>query len=108
MLVVKHLPMPETFQPNECLTSEPDARVCAAPLPDTPPYSNKVADQLAERYRKVRAVDLSGAFCVGKNRCEALVDGMAVFRDNHHYSVEWVKHQRDEAWRILSRAADLR
>lgn len=104
VLLVKHLPMPETFKPNECLTSERDARVCAVPLPDSPPYSDRLAERLAKRHPEVRAVDLSPAFCVGKDRCEAMVDGMAVFRDDHHYATKWVKHRRNRVWRILTSA----
>lgn len=101
VLVTTHLPMPESFDPNACLTATDDARDCAAPVTDDESFTDGVAQEMTDTFPEVETIDMGPAFCLGDGRCEAYLDGLPTFRDNHHYSLVWIDHQLDEAWKIL-------
>ncbi len=102
VVVVDDLVMPNTFVPNECLTSTDDANRCAVPVPLEHAVSDGFYEAAAAESKKIDTVDLNPAFCPGAPICQAVVDGRIVWRDDHHYAAQYAVSRRQEVWKILT------
>ena len=102
-LVVDRLSMPETFDPPDCLTTEPDAARCSVPDPPGIASSDLFIHDLAAKRRGVQPVDLNPAFCPGAPVCLPVVDDEVVWRDDHHVTAGYAVSRREQVWEILQR-----
>jgi peptidoglycan/LPS O-acetylase OafA/YrhL len=102
VVVVHDLVMPNTFVPNECLTSTDDASRCAVPVPLARSVSDGFYETAAVRSPRIDTVDLNPAFCPGAPVCQAVVGDKIVWRDDHHYTASYAISRRQEVWKILT------
>ena len=100
-LVVQSMVMPNTFEPDDCLTSTPDAARCAVPVPTVPPASDGYFQAAAAASPKVWTVNLTPAFCPGAPVCEPVVDGDIVWRDDHHVTATFARHREPQVWDLI-------
>jgi hypothetical protein len=102
VVVVHDLVMPNTFVPNECLTSTDDASRCAVPVPLARSVSDGFYETADVRSPRIDTVDLNPAFCPGAPVCQAVVGDKIVWRDDHHYTASYAISRRQEVWKILT------
>jgi hypothetical protein len=100
-LLVQSIVMPNTFEPDDCLTSTPDATRCAVPVPTVPPASDGYFQAAAAASPKVWTVNLTPAFCPAAPVCEPVVDGDIVWRDDHHVTATFARHREPQVWDLI-------
>ena len=103
-VVVERLIMPETFQPDDCLTGAAEPVECAVPVPlDTSPTDAYFITR-ARTEAGLDTVDLNPAFCPDAPLCQPVVGDEVVWRDDHHVTATYAESRAEEVWRILERA----
>ena len=107
VLIVERMIMPETFQPDDCLTSSTDASQCAVPLPLDVSPSDAFAITAASTSPGVFAVNLNAAFCPSAPLCQAVVDSEIVWRDDHHYTASYARSRSEQVWDLLHQTGAL-
>jgi hypothetical protein len=101
-LLVQSIVVPDTFEPDDCLTSTPDASRCAVPVPTVAPASDGYYQAAAAASSKVWTVNLNPAFCPDAPVCEPVVDGDIVWRDDHHVTATFARHREPEVWDLIT------
>ncbi len=101
-LVVERMIMPETFQPDDCLTTAAHPSQCAVPVPlKTSPTDAYFISQAA-RSRSLFTVDLDPAFCPSAPICQPVVGRDIVWRDDHHVTAEFAVSRRQQVWDLIN------
>jgi peptidoglycan/LPS O-acetylase OafA/YrhL len=106
-LVVEQMIMPETFRPDDCLTSAPDPGQCAVPVPLGTSPTDALLIAEAAREPGLYTVDLNPALCPSAPLCQAVVDGEIVWRDDHHVTARFAAARREQVWRLIQRTGVL-
>jgi hypothetical protein len=99
--------MPETFRPDDCLTSAPDPGQCAVPVPLGTSPTDALLIAEAAREPGLYTVDLNPALCPSAPLCQAVVDGEIVWRDDHHVTARFAAARREQVWRLIQRTGVL-
>lgn len=102
-VVVERMIMPETFQPDDCLTSTGDPGTCAVPVPLATSPTDAYLVNTALRERRIDTVDLNAAFCPDAPICQAVVGDEVVWRDDHHVTASYAVSRAEEVWKALRR-----
>lgn len=104
LLLVTTIVTPNSFDPNECMTTTDDIRECAVEVP----VENSAADAFylteATENDGFHEVNLNRAFCPDAPLCQPVVDGEVVWRDSEHLTAEYAKSRADEVWRLVRRS----
>jgi peptidoglycan/LPS O-acetylase OafA/YrhL len=100
-LVVQSMVMPNTFEPDECLNSRPDASQCAVSIPTTAPPSDGYFQAAAAASPRIWTVDFTPALCPGAPVCEPVVHGDVVWRDDHHVTATYALHREEQVWEAI-------
>ncbi len=106
-LVVQSMVMPNDFEPDDCLTSSPDASRCAVPVPTLAPASDGYFQAAAAASPKIWTVSFTPAFCPDAPICEPVVDGDIVWRDNHHVTATFAEHREEQVWERITQTGVL-
>ncbi len=101
---VQRLVMPEDFEPLDCLAAAERIGACAVGVPLRPAASDGFAATLATESDDVGTADLNGTLCPDAPVCQPVVGGIAVWRDDHHYTIDFPMAHRDELWEAISGA----
>jgi peptidoglycan/LPS O-acetylase OafA/YrhL len=106
-VVVEQMIMPETFRPDDCLTSAADPGQCAVPVPLGTSPTDALLIAEASRKPSLYTVDLNPALCPSAPLCQAVVDGEIVWRDDHHVTARFAAARREHVWRLIQRTGVL-
>jgi peptidoglycan/LPS O-acetylase OafA/YrhL len=106
-LVVEQMIMPETFRPDDCLTSAADPGQCAVPVPFGTSPTDALLIAEAAREPALYTVDLNPALCPSAPLCQAVVDGEIVWRDDHHVTARFAAARREQVWTLIRRTGVL-
>jgi hypothetical protein len=101
-VVVQRLIMPETFQPPDCLASAKRIGQCAVTQEPKPSPSDGFATTLAIENPRVHTLDLNPIFCPTAPICSPIQHDDLVWRDDHHYTVDYTMRMRDKVWAALT------
>jgi hypothetical protein len=100
-VLVERMIMPETFDPDECLTSASEPSACAVPVPLGTSPTDAFYIAAAAEDPALHTVDLNPAFCPGAPVCQPVVGGEIVWRDDHHVTAQYAVSRRDQVWKLL-------
>jgi peptidoglycan/LPS O-acetylase OafA/YrhL len=101
-VVVQRMIMPETFEPADCLSSARRIGQCAVSAHPAPSATDRFAAKLAAENPRVRTVDLNPIFCPTTPVCSPIQHHQLVWRDDHHYTVDYVMARREQVWAALA------
>ena len=102
-VLVERMIMPETFDPDECLTSASEPSACAVPVPLGTSPTDAFYIAAASEDPALHTVDLNPAFCPGAPVCQPVVGGEIVWRDDHHVTAQYAVSRRDQVWKLLEK-----
>ena len=105
--VVQRLVMPEDFDPLDCLATSSTVGQCAVPVPNKPSDSDGFYAAAAAQTDSVVTVNLNEVFCTTAPVCLPMDGDSVVWRDDHHYTAEYVEAKREGVWRALEDAGAL-
>jgi peptidoglycan/LPS O-acetylase OafA/YrhL len=92
VVMVTDIPDPWNMSVPECLSSNlSDYRRCAYPRATGFGSSWGKREAVASKAAGVPLIDLSGSICPGTGACPAVINGMIVFRDQHHLTATFAK-----------------
>ena len=100
-VVIQRLPMPNTFDAGDCLASSKTVGQCAVDVPIDPSPTDGVYSTIAAENPDVHALSLGAVYCPTAPICLPVVRGTVVFRDDHHYTVDWAMERRAALWKAL-------
>jgi len=107
-VVVQRLIMPETFEPADCLASARQVGECVVTAQPKPSATDGFASALAMENPKVHTVDLNPVFCPTAPVCSPIQQGHLVWRDDHHYTVDYAMRVREQIWQALEDTGTIR
>ncbi len=107
-IVVQRSIMPETFSPTDCLASATRLDECVVTAEATPSVTDGFVSTIAMENPKVLPVDLNPIFCRTAPVCSPVVDQKVIWRDDHHYTVDYAMAQREKVWSALMATGALR
>lgn len=107
MLLIQTIVTPNTFDPNECMTTTEDIRECAAPVPTGTTAVDAFLLTEATQDDDFYEVDLNPAFCPSAPLCQPVVDDAVVWRDREHLTPVYAKSRADEVWKLVRRSGVL-
>ena len=98
---------PDDANPMACLSGTTDVAQCRVTVtPGTSPL--EAAYHLAAiRHDDVHLLDLSGVYCPRAPVCDAVLDGIPVWRDSRHVWSRLQQARRDQIWAALERTGVL-
>jgi hypothetical protein len=99
--IVQRLIMPETFDPVDCLASAQRVGQCAVTAQAKPSATDGFATTLSVQNPQVHTIDLNSIFCPTAPVCSPVLDGDAVWMDDHHFSVDITQQRSDQVWKAL-------
>ncbi|NYD41351.1 acyltransferase family protein [Nocardioides panaciterrulae] len=100
-VIVQRLIMPETFNATDCLAGAKKVSQCLVTAQPKPSATDGFATTLAAQDPRVHTLDLNPIFCPTAPVCLPVRDGKVVFRDDHHYTVDYAMSQREQVWKAL-------
>lgn len=100
-LVVQRLIMPETFNPADCLAGAAKVGQCLVTAAPTPSATDGFVTAVAAEDDRVHPVDLNAVLCPSAPVCLPVRDGRIVYRDDHHYTVDYAMAMREQIWKQL-------
>lgn len=100
-VVVQRLTMPETFGPADCLSSATRVGECAVTAEPKPSVTDAFVTTLAAQNPRIHPLDLNPIFCPTAPVCSPIQRSQLVWRDNHHYTVDYALARRQEVWDAL-------
>jgi peptidoglycan/LPS O-acetylase OafA/YrhL len=103
-VVVQRMIMPETFEPADCLSSARRIGQCAVSADPAPSATDTFVAKLATENPRVHTVDLNPIFCPTTPVCSPIQHHQLVWRDDHHYTVDYVMARREQVWAALTAA----
>jgi hypothetical protein len=90
--MVTDIPDPWNMSVPDCLSSNlSDYRRCAYSRATGFGSSLGKREAVASKAAGVPLIDLSGSICPGTGACPAVINGMIVFRDQHHLTATFAK-----------------
>jgi peptidoglycan/LPS O-acetylase OafA/YrhL len=101
-VVVQRMIMPETFSPTDCLAGAKHLDECVVTAEPKPSVTDAYTTTIAAENHRVHTVDFNPIFCPTAPVCSPVRDGHVVFRDDHHYTVEYAMAKRAEVWDTLN------
>jgi len=101
-VVVQRMIMPETFEPADCLASARHLGQCAVSAQPAPSATDRFATTLAAENPRVRTLDLNPIFCPTAPVCAPIQHHQLVWRDDHHYTVDYAMAMRHRVWAALT------
>jgi peptidoglycan/LPS O-acetylase OafA/YrhL len=107
VLLLDSLPTGER-DPLDCLATAQRMYECEVDLPSSPPASDGYYEKAAKRSKKVFTASFNDVLCVGAPHCMPVVDGVVVWRDNAHFSTEFLLSRTDQLWRKIKKSGALR
>jgi peptidoglycan/LPS O-acetylase OafA/YrhL len=103
VVVVQRLIMPETFEPADCLASASRVGQCVVTASAKPSSSDGYVTTLAAEQPRVHTLDLNPIFCPTAPVCSPIQHRKLVWRDDHHYTVDYAAAVRARIWASLTR-----
>jgi len=103
VVVVQRLIMPETFEPADCLASASRVGQCVVTAASKPSTSDGYVTTLAAEEARVHALDLNPIFCPTAPVCSPIQHRKLVWRDDHHYTVDYAAAMRAKIWASLTK-----
>jgi hypothetical protein len=89
---------PEDANPMGCLSGAKDVAQCQVPIARTASALDSAYVVNAETREHVHLVDLNPIFCPNAPVCDAVVDGIPVWRDSRHVFARLQEAKREEIW----------
>lgn len=96
--VIQRLVMPEDFNPLDCLAASSTIDQCAVPLPTEPSASDGFYAAAAAKSDGIDTVNLNDVFCATPPVCLPMDGDSVVWRDDHHYTAQYVMARRQAIW----------
>ncbi len=90
-----------TFNATDCLAGAKKVSQCLVTAQPKPSATDGFATTLAAQDPRVHTLDLNPIFCPTAPVCLPVRDGKVVFRDDHHYTVDYAMSQREQVWKAL-------
>jgi hypothetical protein len=90
-----------TFDPLNCLSSATYVDQCHVPMPRVPPISDSYYLAAAKRLTNVFTFDINSIMCPAAPLCDAMLDGINVWRNPNHYSTKILVHFRAAIWTAM-------
>lgn len=105
-LVVQSIWLPTTKQgdPLDCLASSRKVQQCRVPISPVPRLFDADYLSAAARWPDVRTIDINSLMCPAAPVCDAVQDGMPVWRDRNHYSPALIARHRVEIWSMIKQS----
>jgi peptidoglycan/LPS O-acetylase OafA/YrhL len=100
-IVIQRLTMPETFAPAACLASARRVGECVVTTEPKSSVTDGFVTTLSMENRRIHPVDLNPIFCPSAPVCSPIQHGQLVWRDNHHYTIDYAMAQRARIWSAL-------
>ena len=72
------------------------------PAPRTRTFSDSVYAAAARQSRSTFTVDINRIVCPRAPLCDAMIDGINVWRNDNHYSTRILVHFREQIWRAMT------
>jgi hypothetical protein len=94
--------MPETFAPADCLASASTVGQCVVTAPPKSSATDSFVTTLATENPRVHSLDLNPIFCPTAPICSPIQHGQLVWRDDHHYTVDYAMEMRQRVWAALT------
>jgi hypothetical protein len=92
VVMVTDIPDPWNMSVPDCLSSNlSDYRRCAYSRATGFGSSLGKREAVASKAADVPLIDLSGSICPGTGACPAVLNGMIIFRDQHHLTATFAK-----------------
>ena len=107
IMLKQRLVMPEDFDPLDCLATSSTVGQCAVPVPNKPSDSDGFYAAAAAQTDSVVTVNLNEVFCTTAPVCLPMDGDSVVWRDDHHYTAEYVEAKREGVWQALEDAGAL-
>jgi peptidoglycan/LPS O-acetylase OafA/YrhL len=101
-VVVQRLIMSETFGPAECLSGATRVGQCVVTAEPKPSSTDGFATTLAAIDHRIHTVDLNPIFCPTAPVCSPIRNHQLVWRDDHHYTVDYAMAKRHQFWKALT------
>ena len=101
-VVVQRLIMPETFEPADCLASASRVGQCVVTAQPEPSLTDGYTATVAAQNPRVHALDLNPIFCPTAPVCSPIQHDQLVWRDDHHYTVDYAVAMREQVWAALT------
>jgi peptidoglycan/LPS O-acetylase OafA/YrhL len=92
---------PEDANPMACLSGAEDVAQCRVPVARTSSALDSAYLVNAETRRHVHEVDLNPIFCPNAPVCDAVVDGIPVWRDSRHVYAKLQEAKREQIWHAI-------
>jgi peptidoglycan/LPS O-acetylase OafA/YrhL len=106
-VVVQRLTMPDTFEPADCLASATRVGECVVTAEPEPSATDAYVTTLAAQNPSVHTLDLNPIFCPTAPVCSPIQHHQLVWRDDHHYTVDYAMAMRKEVWKALKATGTL-
>jgi peptidoglycan/LPS O-acetylase OafA/YrhL len=103
-LLIESVAVPQSFEPNECLTSSADPADCAYPAPTENRPTDGFYLAAAAAQDDVVTVNLNPAFCPTSPVCQSVFDGTVVYTDREHLTATYAEQRWKQAWKLLRRS----
>jgi hypothetical protein len=90
------------FDPLNCLSRARFIDQCHVPTPRAERFSDTVYKAAAHHSPTVFTFDINRIVCPAAPLCDAMIDGINVWRNDNHYSTRILVHLREQIWRAMT------
>lgn len=98
---------PDDSDPLTCLAARWEIQECAIPAPDRASALDRAYRKEARTRKDVFDVTISPLLCPARPVCDAVLDGIPVYRDSRHYSPPILADKREEIWQRIQKSGAL-
>jgi peptidoglycan/LPS O-acetylase OafA/YrhL len=90
-------------EPLDCLATADVLGDCAVAVPVEQSLTDSIVQSTAAATPGVTTLDLNPIACPDASVCAPMLDGITVWRDDHHFNTQIFLHFRDQLWQAIRR-----